>query len=321
MIVNTIVQSKITLPTLLFTLSLGCAQRQPPPLQTAKVKIEHVSPIIAIVGTKAIRQEDLWNELIELAGSEIVQDAINSAHIELALAEKALVVRQKNIEQEWEYLLRAVPSLNKSSFKNQLKEKGIGEKRLRSLLWRTSALRMLIEQDVSVTEEQVRRMYEIMHGPAYPVKIIVLPTLKEANQMHAQLKRGASFSELANTHSIDPSASLGGDIGSITIADPIWPEPIRKALPHIQIGMVTTPIFIGDRWVLLKLTSKPTKYEHPIEDVEEEMRQLAKLAQERFLMERALQTLQKNTEVQIFDTDIREVLGFGSNNAHKSNWH
>ena len=290
-------------------LSFGCGNQRPPQIQKPKIQLEHSSPIVALVGEKTIRQEDIWPALIELAGEEVVQDAINSMLIAVELEERSIQLRQHCIEQEWAYLLETDPTLNQERFKNQLKKKGVGKKRLHDLLQRTSSLRLLIEDAVSVTEDQTRRMYEIVHGTKYPIHIIVLSTLDEANIIHQKLQRGGSFTELARANSIDPSAKLGGDIGSITMADPIWPEPIRKALPKLKLGTCSMPIFIGDRWAILSLSSIPTVSNVPFETVETKMKHLAKLAQERFLMERALTTLQNKTTIQYFDTDIRRVLG------------
>ena len=63
---------------------------------------------------------------------------------------------------------------------------------------------------------------------SYPTRIIVVSTLEEANKVISRIQLGESFSDVAIDISIDSSASRGGQVESISTADPIWPAPIRE---------------------------------------------------------------------------------------------
>ena len=147
-------------------------------------------------------------------------------------------------------------------------------------------------------------MFSIVHGPKYPTSIIVVSTLEEANSVVTKINLGATFSDVAIDVSIDSSASRGGHVNSISTADPTWPAPIREAISTIKVNTISSPIFIGDRWVVLKVSDAPTSSPTTFKDVESEMKKLAKLSHERFLMENLAKSLVNNSNVKIIDIDL-----------------
>jgi foldase protein PrsA len=322
MIVNTIVPSKVLLFVLLSILSMSCGiEQQIQRNETTSTKLKHKSPIVALVGTKTIRRDDLWPALIELAGEEAVQDAINSLLIEEELKRRAMSISKNEMEEEWSLLWRANPTVSEEAMQKQLRERGIGVQRERQILWRNTALRKLIAGAVSITDERNRRMFEILHGPSYPTKIIVSSSLAKSNAALEKLQEGVSFSDVARNVSIGPQANQGGDAGYISLADPFWPEPIRKTITTLEIGTYSNPIFIGDRWVIVLVSDKPTTCDISFNEVEEEMKKLSALAQEQYLMQNKLEELQRKSTPTYFDKDLLRTLGSDVHDAQKSNRH
>jgi hypothetical protein len=260
------------------------------------------SPIIALVGTKSIRMKDILPALIEIGGKEALDDYMLNMAIEEELRNNSIVITPIEIRAERIQFLTMYNDISTPNFKKILYEKGYGPNRERQLLWRNAALRKLVAQDVKVTENSVKRMYEIIHGTSYPARVIVTTTHKEATDIFAKLNRGASFTKLAVELSIDPSASRGGIVDSIPIADPIWPAPIREALPKLNVGEFSSPIFIGDRWIIVQVTSAPVPSTVSFEQVKDEMQTLARLAQERFLMEEIAASLTKQQSITYFNS-------------------
>ncbi len=319
---NTIVPSKLLLFVLLSTLSVSCGKKQQ--IQTSPTstpQLKQKSPIVALVGSKTIRRDDLWPALIELAGEEAVQDAVNTLLIEEELERNAITISKTEMEEEWSLLWRANPALNEEALQKQFRERGIGKQREQHMLWRNTALRKLIAGAVSITDERNRRMFEILHGPSYPIKLIVCSSLDESNVAYEKLQEGVSFSDVARNVSIGPQANQGGDAGYISLADPFWPEPIRKTITTLKIGTYSTPIFIGDRWVIVLLIGEPTTYEASFNEVEEEMKQLSVLAQEQYLMQNKLEELQGKSTPTYFDKDLLRVLRSDVHDTKKSNRH
>ena len=261
---------------------------------------------MAIIDTTAIRQEDLWPALVELGGQEVLDDYILKIALTGALKNQGLQVLPIDIQAEDELLATLTPHLNEDAFDTMLRKKGYGNFRKAQLLWRNAALRKLIQNQVDITAQAVQRMFSIVHGPAFPTRLIVVSTLEEANEAKSRLNRGVPFSDVAIEVSIDSSASSGGRVNPISTADPAWPSPIREALSTLEVNAISNPIFIGDRWVVLEVTNEPTTSTVTFEDVESEMRRLATFAQERFLMENLATTLVQNSSVDIIDIDLKQ---------------
>jgi parvulin-like peptidyl-prolyl isomerase len=219
----------------------------------------------------------------------------------------SLQITSSDISAE-EILFHSVyADLTRESMEKILLQRGYGPVRKQNLLWRNAALRKLVASDVSVTEASIRRMYEIIHGVSYPARIIVTTTHEEANEVFNQLQEGVSFSDLATRFSIDPSASRGGLVEPIPVADPLWPEPLRAALPTTTIGEYTNPIFIGDRWILALVTGASNTSDIPLVEVKTQMENLARLAQERFLMEELASKLQAQQSITFFNDALEQV--------------
>ena len=239
-----------------------------------------------------------------------MQDAILTIAIRNAIDARGINISPVDIANERQLLSSMSPELKQEEFDEMLKRKGIGKYRLAKLLWRNAALRKLVARDVHVTDEGVERMFSILHGPSYPAKIIVVSTLEKAIEIKAKLDNGESFNNLAKSHSIDPSAQVGGFVNPIAVADPSWPSPLRETLPELIIDDYSNPIFIGDRWVILTVTGIPTTTNKMRKEVDSEIRILARLAQERFLMEELANRLLYQQQVKLIDRDLKRVLGF-----------
>jgi len=285
------------------------------PVQETR-SIRPTSPIVAMVGGKSIRMEEFWPSLVELGGVTTMQDIKLRIALEAMLDERDIQITSNDIIGERALLATTLPNVEQREFDDMLESRGFGEHRRYQLLWRNAALRILVADDVMVTQEAVWRMYAIIHGPSYSAKVIVVTTLDEASAIKSKLALGASFSQLAETTSIDPSAVRCGVVDSISLADPAWPSPIRNALPALGIGELSDPILIGNRWILITVTSGPLKSEILFEEVENEMRNLATLAQERFLMEKLAVSLRNQSAPVLFDPELQRVLGSNTNNSH-----
>ncbi len=111
------------------------------------------------------------------------------------------------------------------------------------------------EIDTAVAAEEAAR-----NQPKYRISEIVIPiespdNLAQANEqivnLGNQLRAGADFSALARSFSQSPSASLGGEVGSLR-PDQI-PTEIRAAVTALQPGQITQPIRVTAGFVMIKL--------------------------------------------------------------------
>jgi len=307
MFFNSIVQSKTFALGCVIVAIAGCSKQLPTQIQETRAVLESKSPIVAILHATSIRQEDLWPSLVELGGQEILDDHILDLALTSELGRLGLTVHPTDTHAEKQYLETLTSEIDEESIDNLLEDKGYGHVRTSKLLWRNAALRKLIKNQVSISSEAIQRMFSIVHGPSYPARIIVVSTLEEAAIIGSSIQQGHTFSDIAIANSIDPSSSRGGRVEPISVANPIWPASIRE--------VISDPIFIGDRWVILQVTDEPIVSNAEFKNVEPEMKRLATFAQERFLMERLAQSLLAKTKVKVIDTDLKRSSRSNSNTS------
>ena len=115
-----------------------------------------------------------------------------------------------------------------------------------------------------ITDAQIKAEYDkfvkSFGSTEYKAQHILVPSEKEAQDIIAQLKKGAKFSELAKKYSKDTgSAANGGDLGWSTPNN--YVPPFAKALEALKPGQYTqTPVQSQFGWHVIKLdATRPAK--------------------------------------------------------------
>ena len=115
-----------------------------------------------------------------------------------------------------------------------------------------------------ITDAQIKTEYDkfvkTFGSTEYKAQHILVPSEKEAQDIIAQLKKGAKFSELAKKYSKDTgSAANGGDLGWSTPNN--YVPPFAKALEALKPGQYTqTPVQSQFGWHVIKLdATRPAK--------------------------------------------------------------
>ncbi len=265
--------------------------------------------MVAIVSGQPISRQDMWVHLVESSGSEIFQELLLGLAIQHTISQEKLTeITQEEIDFERNVLLRTLQNNTASNLELLLAERGYGETRLHALCQRNAGLRKLIQQKINVTEASILRMFALIHGPKFPVQIIVTSTLDQASLALKKIRSGERFTTVAATMSIDPSAVRGGIVDPISPGDPLWPTSVRELIQKLDVGECSPPILIEDRWLLITVTDLPTLQVVTLPDVREEMQQLSRLAMEQLEMDQLSKRLRSTTKSNIIDPNIKRAL-------------
>jgi peptidyl-prolyl cis-trans isomerase C len=115
-----------------------------------------------------------------------------------------------------------------------------------------------------ITDAQIKAKYDTFTksfgNTEYEAQHILVPTEKEADDVIAQLKKGAKFSDLAKKYSKDTgSAANGGNLGWSTPGN--YVPPFADALTKLKPGQyTTTPVKTQFGWHVIKLDkTRPAK--------------------------------------------------------------
>ncbi len=92
-------------------------------------------------------------------------------------------------------------------------------------------------------------------GGSVALKIIVVSSEREAQEIRARLKKGEDFAALARAHSTDSTAEDGGSMGVVDPAS--LRRELRDAITGLAPGQVAGPVKISSGYALLEVESGP----------------------------------------------------------------
>jgi peptidyl-prolyl cis-trans isomerase C len=128
-----------------------------------------------------------------------------------------------------------------------------------------------------VTDQAIQARYakEFGNRPATEevrARHILLPTEAEANDVLAELKKGADFATVAQTRSKDPDGKRGGDLGFFR-REQVWPSfaDVAFSLQPGQVG--PKPVHNEFGWHVIKVEERRLIAPPNLSDVRESIRQ------------------------------------------------
>ena len=267
-------------------------------------------PIVALVDGKALRASELMGPLFEMAGGEVLYEYLLDRRLERELESKGLLVTDAEVEAEREILLAQFsddPDRSRQILREIGERRGLGPRRMKGMLWRTAALRVMIRDQVVVSESMVAQAYEDRGAEQSVCRMILVPTLREAQEVVTQLEGGASFIELAEKWSTDSSRVQGGLLPPIAPWDVSFPRSITAVASGLAVGARSDPIVMDNGYAILLCEKKIRPTVGTMEEEEGAIRTELRLGLERAEMDRLARTLVEVVEVQVLDADLNRA--------------
>jgi parvulin-like peptidyl-prolyl isomerase len=264
----------------------------------------------ALVNGQQINWGDLRPLLNEAAGAAVLEEFIIDMMLERQLAERGLGVGVDEVNRERELLLKSLstdPNVAMRLLEELRARRGLGEERFQRLLVRNARLRALVSRNVNVTDEQVRRLFEVQHGPKRQARLMVLPNLSMAQEAIRRVRNGRSFADVAVELSVDRSAARGGLLEPISASDPTYPAALRAELWSLDVGEISSPVLLDEQYAVLQLVRTLSADEVQLDDVRYDLQRAALLNQQRLLMDQLVDRMIGDLSVVIFDESLREA--------------
>lgn len=128
---------------------------------------------------------------------------------------------------------------------------------------------------VELTDEAVKAYYEAHQQDYLKPARLKLRQMSFADPAKAawareELAKGADFSWLARTHSVDQLAERGGQLGWVG-EDKLNPQAL-EAVKGLESGQASPVIHIGENYQILQLEEREAAAAHPLEEVERQVR-------------------------------------------------
>ena len=114
-----------------------------------------------------------------------------------------------------------------------------------------------IDKDLEVTEEEIKEYYNrnnqefIRPSDYYKIRLMLLKTYIESENVRRRLANGESFATLARENSLDESKENNGELGWVTVED--LPQVIVEKLPYMRENRIT-PIKSINGYYLVEIT-------------------------------------------------------------------
>ena len=265
---------------------------------------------VAMLENEAITISSMQDRLFERSGAEILRELQLETALRQTLAEQDMAIDEQDLVQEEQLLLSRL-SADENAARDLLAQvrsnEGLGPVRYEALLWRNAALRALVQDDLQLNEPLLRRLHRVQHGPRLRARLLVVPTLQEAEELHARLAAGEPFEALASTRSIDSSRDRGGLVEPISLEDPAWPAALRAALESTSPGNMTDIVFLEDRFAIARVEDEIPADGIEFEAARDEMMALARLTQERLKMADLAGRLGITPSLQVLDPTLRQA--------------
>ncbi|HUT10589.1 MAG TPA: peptidylprolyl isomerase [Thermoguttaceae bacterium] len=224
----------------------------------------------AVINGQSITTDQLAQRCIERHGEEVLEGTINRRLIELACEKSKITVTDAELDRE---IVRAA-SVSLPPKDGQVDVEGwlelVTEKQGVSLdvyrhdtVWPTVALKKLVGDDITVTQEDMQKGIASNYGPRMRCLAIVLNNFRRAQEVWEMARANCTaeyFGELASQYSIEPgSRALRGEVPPIKKhgGQPLLEEEAFS----LQAGNISGIIQVGDRFVILYCLgcTKPTE--------------------------------------------------------------
>ena len=179
--------------------------------------------------------------------------------------------------------------------------RNLGDRRFGHLLWRNAALRVLVQDEVIVSDTVLQEFYNYRYGPRYEARLIVVSSLQEATEVIKRATSGESYIDLAVHYSTDLSRAQGGLLDRISTADATWPLIIRQTVSRLREGQISQALVLDGGVGILKLQRIIPAADVSFDQVARELADEAQRQMERRHMDRLTRQILEDADLLVVD--------------------
>ena len=251
--------------------------------------------IIATSTLGQIKQNDFYNKMKVSAGKQILGEMIVTQ-----ILESKYNVTEKEVTDE----LNIIKGQYGSNFENALKQSNMTEQSLKENI-RLQLLQNKAKYDVTVSDKEIADYYA-MASKELNARHILVPDETTANQVIAELKKGATFATVAKKYSADPgSANNGGELGWFTVG--MMVKEFNDAAYALPVKTISKPVKTQFGYHIIEVTDKRNVKDYgTLQQNKENIK--ATIVKEKGSLGIKIQQLMKEAKVDITDPDLKPAV-------------
>ena len=272
----------------------------------------------AIVNNEPIGYDELFAQLAEVSGKQILAEIVLDRQLQREFARRNLQLEKDAIEHEKQLLALSLTTrmgLDDRAIGQLLTrlraDRGLGPIRYAALLRRNAMLRALAGPRVQVTPAQVELAWRIRHGQRVRIRIIVTHDAQDAASIRSEIHNGpesqieARFIQQAIAHSTDASASRGGLIEPLSPADPAYEDAIREAIKNLAQGQLSPVIAIRTGYAICYMQARIAPDGVELADIRDSLAHDLRIRSERLMMDELATQLLNEATLSVHDPSLR----------------
>lgn len=256
----------------------------------AKIEKQTVADknIVAIVNNQKITRQELYSLLVDAYGEDALDVLIRRTLIYQKAEEKGVSITDSEVNQRLEivvdaeinalmrqYRIKEIADLEKELAKVGTNVELLRDKLLKKMR-KQAEIELLAEKvmikTITITEEELRDVYEQEYGEKIEASQIVLKTRSEADDVLKKLKSGADFGAIAKNLSIDRVTALKS--GKMQPFSP--KDSLGVQIAHLKVGEISDIIKTDYGYHIIKITGKKPAGNKDFKSVRGELEKIAK---------------------------------------------
>jgi peptidyl-prolyl cis-trans isomerase SurA len=274
-------------------------------VQAADANSRYVDGIVAVVNDEVItvsqvlRQTmprervmvrhmsmDDYRAKVNQLREETLEFLINNELMAAEFEDRGYTLPAEFISEQLDSVVARETSGDWELFRSQLQDEGISLQEFEDKLERRLSADALFDEEVrrkvSVNEKEIKTYYRSHHDEFSRPQSVNLQLLKISStdrdeqalrhrlqEVVDALKEGASFEQVAQQFSDDPTAENGGDLGWKAVDE--LNERFKQVAYSMEIDKISPPILLKDGIYLLKINERKDKELQPFSVVRDEI--------------------------------------------------
>lgn len=231
--------------------------------------------VVAIVGTKQITKDELYELLVEANGQQVLDSLIVQRIVELEADKNDITLTEDELQEEIDFMIESFGG--EESYQMALEYYGVTQDTFEDDLRMNLYINRLLEPEIEITEEEMNEYFEAnkeSFNQEEQVKAshILVEDEETANEVIEKLDNDEGFQELAGQYSTDPgSKDQGGDLGFFGRGAMV--QEFEDAAFSMEAGEISEPVESEHGFHIIKTEDKAEAKEATFEDSKEEVRE------------------------------------------------
>jgi foldase protein PrsA len=235
-------------------------------------------------------------------GRTILQQLVQDTLIQQYAKNNNITATDAEIDARENQIKANFPS---GSWDEMLKARGLTEADVRAALREQIILNKALAKDVTITPAQIKDYFNKNHASfdkpeEVTARHILVPNLRMANMIEADLKSGQNFADLAKKYSTDPgSKDKGGELGSFRRGQMV--PAFDKYAFSAPIGQISPPIKSPFGYHIIEVESRTPGQRATLASAEPQIIDTLRQQQVAPLIQPFLQGLQQKATIVVND--------------------